>query len=590
MARKQSPEIQAAALHKATQLCVPLKQVAAEAGVSLSTLRRWLKQSSIDASSVSPPATTNSPPASLRIVLLDQEDITSKVERILRNEGYQLCLSPLTQHPLGALVAEARPWLTQARIVELAPAGGLRLVNLIERSGKDVPLLFIAGADAFDIKWLGRIGTTIDFAWLTEPQLDYLSDCLDRLFNQRMQRIQLRDCRQHFEQLQRCCYQVFDAAQNPIAILHASGHSYANPAYMQLFGITDFTALHVTCLTGLLGTQEQEAVSQALAQVSEDCSALTLDIPVRGADMHLELTRYPGISCALQAMLRPAEVTARQLVATQACTKADLNTADYALWAERVASALDDDSLFSIVYQPIVNLKGGAEACYEALLRMHNAGGDEYLPGKFMPAAQQAGLMGPIDAWVIRHTAKLIKSETAHGRYLTIFVNISRDSLVSETFCSELAQLISEYKIDPQSFVFEVPESELVDCGTRCQSVLVGIRALGCGLALDHFSGREAAFGLLNSIEVDFIKLDGTLIRELAEGSAGRDQILGLARDLSARGKLSIASRVQDAEMVALLWQCGVNYVQGYFLQQPSKALDYDFLSDDQEVTASGKF
>lgn len=591
MARKQNPEVQAAALHKATQLGMPLKQVAAEAGVSLSTLRRWLKQSAVEQSPVSPPATTSTAPSLLRIVLLDQEAVTSKLECILRNEGYQLCLGPLTQHLLGALVTDPKPWLAQARIVELVPAGALRLVNLIERSGKDVPLLFIANAEAFDIKWLGRIGTTIDFAWLTEPQLDHLSDCLDRLSNQRAQRIQLRDCRQHFEQLQRCCYQVFDTAQHPIAILHDSGHSYANPAYMRLFGVTDFAALHETSLTGLLGTQEQQAVSRAMAQAGKNFSALTLDLPVRGADMRLELTRYPGISGAVQAILRPAGVTAGETVATEACMTADLSKADYALWAERVASALSDESLFSIVYQPIVNLKGGTEVCYEALLRMHNnAGGDEYLPGNFMPAAQQAGLMGPIDTWVIRHTAKLIKSETAHGRCLTIFVNISRDSLVSKTFCSELAQLINEYQIDPQSFVFEVPESELMDCGTRCQSVLVGIRALGCGLALDHFSGREAAFRLLNSIEVDFIKLDGTLIRNLAEGSAGRDQILGLARDLSARGKQSIASRVQDAETVALLWQCGVNYVQGYFLQQPSKALDYDFLSDDQEVTASGKF
>lgn len=589
MARKHNPEVQAAALHKLTQLGLPLKQVAAEAGVSPSTLRRWLKQSTIEPKPASPTAPISTP-FPLCIVLLDQEDSTSKLERILRNEGHELKFAPLTQHPLAARMTETKPWLDRARIVEIASAGARRLVNLIERSGKDVPLLFIANAEAFDIKCIGQISTAIDFTWLTEAQLDHLSERLDRLSLQRVQRIQLRDCRLHFEQLQRCCYQVFDTAQDPIAILHDSGHSYANRVYMALFGITDFAALHQTSLNELLGTQEQPAFNHALALASKDNSAQRLDISVGGAGMRLELMPFPGMAGAMQAILRPAEVTVGQTAPGEADTTADLRKADYALWAERVTSALRDDSLFSIVYQPIVNLKGSTEACYEALLRMHSAGGDEYLPGKFMPAAQQAGLMGSIDAWVIRHTAKAIKAETAHGRYLTVFVNISRDSLLSETFCDELAQLINDYTIDPQSFVFEVPESELIDSGIRCQSVLIGIRALGCGLALDHFSGRLASFKLLNTIEVDFIKLDGTLLRDVAEGSAGRDRMLGLARDLKARGKQSIASRVQDAGTVALLWQCGVNYVQGYFLQQPSKALDYDFLSDDQEVTAAGKF
>jgi len=655
------------------------------------------------------------------------------IERILNNEGFQPAFIPLAKHRLKESVADTAPWLAQARVAELSQPGAIRLANLIERSGKDVPLLFITTAEAF---YLPHAGAAIDYVCVTQPHLDKLSAQLDRLYAQRTQRCQLRECRLHYEQLQRCCYQIFDAAQQPIAILHDDGHIYANPAYMQLFDHAEFSSLKEINLPSLLSATEADNVATMLARVDEKSPSAARDIAVHGVQMRMELMRFPGASQGVQVMLKPLDTRstttgllsrrdwllalkqrelatapvpaavfyirmlgldqlqkaigyaqcdillselsaaiitllpdqtlitqlesnvftaliqggnladhtslAKQLSTAIAervfkfsdlslrvrltigicriennCTDSErfiiraadaanraehqggvgvyqqatptLSNDDHALWVGRVAKALKDDNLFSILYQPIVNLNGGTGACYEALLRMHNEGGGEYLPGKFMPSALQAGLMGFIDRWVIRHTCKLIKTEAAQGRSITMFVNLSRDSLVSEEFCTGLSQLITSYKIDPQAFVFEASEADVMLYGSRCEPVLSGIRALGCATALEHFSGTEAAFSLLDSLEVDFIKLDAALVRGLSNGRVGRERIAGLAGDLAARGKQSIAGCVQDAEAVAQLWQCGVNYVQGYFLQHPSKALNYDFLSDNNEVPVSGE-
>ena len=715
-------------------MSMPLKQVAEETGVSLSTLRRWIKAHSETNTAASAAFSTVACPPTLNVVLLDHEGITPKIERILINEGFQPGFIPLAQHALLKFVVDTAPWLAQARITELPQAGIIRLINLLERSGKDVPLLFITTADEFD---LTLVTTALDYACVTKRNMDRLSGELDRLTVQRARRRQLHECQLQFKQLQHCCYQVFDASQNPVAILSRSGHLYANPAYMHLFGHADFTALNEVSLPDLLGKPDGDAVAAILARTDDNVTSASHDIAVRGGKMRMELMHFPGVSQGVQVMLKPLDMQSAQTgllsrqewlqalknrgtttgiapaalfyirilgldqlqkaigyaqcdtlltdvsegiktlspeqtliaqfennvitavvpggepdvwkllasrlhtattdrvfkfsdlslrlrlaigichvddeckdsercitwaaeaagraehqggvsVYQQAITTSSSND-DHALWVGRVAKALKDDSLFSILYQPIVNLNGGSEACYEALLRMHNEGGGEYLPGKFMPAAQQAGLMGFIDRWVIRHTCKLIKAEAAQGRCVTMFVNISRDSLVNEEFCTGLAQLISTYQINPKSFVFEVSESDLMLYGSRCKPILSGTRSLGCAITVDHFSGTEAAFSLLDSLEVDFIKLDGTLVRGLSEGRVGRERIAGLAHDLTARGIKSIAGCVQDAEAVAQLWQCGVNYVQGYFLQHPSKALDYDFLNDDHEVTAAGK-
>lgn len=737
MARKYNQEQQQSAVHKATVMGMPLKQVAEEIGVSLSTLRRWIKAHTETDNAASAPVAAVVYPPTLNVVLLDHEGITPKIERILINEGFQPGFIPLAQHTLREFVVDAAPWLAQAQITELPQAGIVRLINLLERSGKDVPLLFITTAGEFD---LTLVTTVLDYACVTKRNMNRLSGELDRLSAQRTQRSQLRECQLQLKQLQHCCYQAFDATPNPVAILSRSGHLYANPAYMHLFGFADFNAFTMVGLPDLLGKPEGNAVAAILARADDNVTSASHDIAVRGRKMRMDLRHFPGVSQGAQVMLKPLDVQSFQsgLISRQEWLRAlksrgttaghapaalfyirilgldqlqkaigyaqcdtlladvsegiktllpeqtliaqfenniitavvlggeadvwkslarKLYTAttdrvftfsdlslrlrlaigichiddhskdsercitwaaeaagraehqggvgvyqqatttvsstcgsndDHALWVGRVAKALKDDNLFSILYQPIVNLNGGSEACYEALLRMHNEGGGEYLPGKFMPPAQQAGLMGFIDRWVIRHTCKLIKAEAASGRCVTMFVNISRDSLVSEEFCTGLAQLISTYQINPKSFVFEVSESDLMFYGSRCAPVLSGTRSLGCAIAVDHFSGAEAAFSLLESLEVDFIKLDGTLVRGLSEGRVGRERIAGLARDLTARGIKSIAGCVQDAEAVAQLWQCGVNYVQGYFLQHPSKALGYDFLNDDHEATAAG--
>ena len=565
---------------------VPVKQAAAAAGVSATTLRRWINTAASAApGSVQAPAVE----PRIRLLLLDRENLAPKIQRILSNEGLHSEVLPLIRHALGSGLVDTAPWYGLTQVFELSLPGATRLVDLVLRSGRDVPLVSLgAGLRG---RLLGQIA--IDYECLADQEQGSLSPVVERLYQRMLQRAQLRDCRNHFEQLQRCCYRSFDAAAAPIAVLGAGRHIYANPAYMRLFGYPSFTALQAAGAVALLNGPAGPVIDQALVRSEEDFSAAMV-IPLSDAggtvrNMRAELTPFPGISRGVQVVLHSVEEdTVPALIdAPQAGPSPEHADEEHALWTERVVRALKDDNLFSVVYQPIVHLAGEAPASYEALLRLHSESGGDYLPGSFLPAAQQAGLMDVVDHWVIRRALKAVKSEAVAGRRIRLFVNISRESLLSEDLCTWLARLITDHQVDPGALVFEVPETDMLLFGARCQPVLEGLRRLGCAITLDHFLGREESFALLHSMAFDYVKLDASLVLGLHQDPAAQVRVADLMTSLIRLGKQTIASCVQDAEIVAILWKCGVHYVQGYFLQQPSKALDYDFVEADESVSGS---
>lgn len=593
VASKYSEATKASAIQQVQVEGRPPKEVADRLGVGLSTLRRWLKE----AVPVSLPAASESLPAApgrLRLVILDFEDIHGKLERILHNEGFALQLEPLRGHPLSAEWTDVAEWLDSAWLFELPQSGAQRLINLLERSGKDVPVACLDAAAA------PVSGVTLDHEPVhaaADTLSAALARTLQRLHARLRQRAQLRDCQLHFEQLQRCCLRAFDNTPNPIAIVREGGHIYANPAYQRLFADSSFTDLQSIALDALLAEHDRAALAQSFAATLNDAHTAALDITLQnGLRVRAELERFPGSSRGVQVILQPYAQASVQLAenknepaAAPEEPAAQCADAEQSLWEERIRRALRERHLFSIVYQPIVHLGGEAEACYEALLRLHDEQGGEYLPASFLPAAERAGLMGVVDQWVIRQAARQVQSEWAAGRAVRVFVNLSRATLLNAEFGAWLARLFEHFRIAPEAFVFEVPESVLMLHLLQCRVALRELHALGCGIALDHFGGGADAFAVLRDIELDYLKFDASLTCGLGD----HHDIQLRLREFAARAQglrmKTIVGRVQDARSVALLWQTGVDYVQGYFLQQPSKALDYDFVNSDYEVVTSNQ-
>ncbi|NNG14557.1 MAG: bifunctional diguanylate cyclase/phosphodiesterase, partial [Gammaproteobacteria bacterium] len=251
----------------------------------------------------------------------------------------------------------------------------------------------------------------------------------------------------------------------------------------------------------------------------------------------------------------------------------------HAVWAETIRDALDNDQFF-LAYQPIVSLHGDTKENYETLVRMQNGSGEQVLPQEFIPAAEQTSLMPDIDRWVIRHALQRLAEEHAKNKQANFFIKLSGYSLNDPGLLPWLSEQIKEYRISGDTVVFELDESSAFMHLNETKAFIAGMKQLHCKIVLEHFGTSLNSLKNLKHLDVDFLKIDGELINSLAGDNQAQETVKSIIQTAHSMGKLTIAEFVQDANSLALLWQFGVNYIEGHFLQEPSTELEYDFTSD----------
>lgn len=243
---------------------------------------------------------------------------------------------------------------------------------------------------------------------------------------------------------------------------------------------------------------------------------------------------------------------------------------------QRIRDALAADR-FRMVYQPIVNLHARPFECYDVLMRMIDENGKDVLPGEFMPAAEKAGLMTALDRWVIGAAMHTLARQRAHNKDTSFIIKLADDTLRDQTLLPWLAAQLQELKLPGESVIFEIKEA----CASRNPTVVKqfvdGVKALRCRSVLGQFGADPHSLEHLAMLRVDFVKLAGSFVDKLA-GDAKEEMmiktVVQAAHDMSA---LTIATFVQEASKMTALWQCNVDYIQGYFLQAPDQDLSYDF-------------
>lgn len=249
-------------------------------------------------------------------------------------------------------------------------------------------------------------------------------------------------------------------------------------------------------------------------------------------------------------------------------------------WREKIKNALAADGFF-FVFQPIVSLHGDPTANYEVLLRMHGQEEKEILPAQFLNAAEQSELMPNIDRWVIENTIKVIAAEKQKGNEPNFFIKVSNDTLNDQELLPWLSDQLKTYRVTGSNMVFEINEAGAMLQLTNTKKLISGLKQLHCRVVLEHFGTGLNSMKTLKHLDVDILKIDGSLIQNLSADNENQERVKEITQTAHSMGKLTIAEFVQDANSLAVLWQCGVNYIQGYFLQEPSTSLDYDFSADN---------
>lgn len=252
------------------------------------------------------------------------------------------------------------------------------------------------------------------------------------------------------------------------------------------------------------------------------------------------------------------------------------DSGDQEAWITRIRHAFEND-MFSLLFQPIVSLKGDDTPRYEVLVRMLNEDGETIPPGAFLPFAERAGLMTDIDRWVISHSIYSAERQRKAGVDPELFLKLSGKTLVDKNMASWISRAFAESTCPGSVVVFEITETMCLLHLAQARKLIRQLKQLGCKIGIDHFGTHATSLRTLAQLDLDYLKIDGSLIRGLPSNEQHQEQVRQIVAAAREREIGIIAESIQEASSLPLLWQFEVQLVQGYFLQQPQPRMDFDF-------------
>lgn len=285
------------------------------------------------------------------------------------------------------------------------------------------------------------------------------------------------------------------------------------------------------------------------------------DIPINHAVKALDLVRQEAASNAevLSSIFEP-ELPKE--------AKADLS--------KMVQRALDQGR-FRILYQPLLSLRGSEKEHYEVFIRMRDDNGEEVSPADFIAAAAKIGATTKIDRWVILESIKQLSEHRAQGHNTRLVINLCRESLLDKTLPPWLGVAFKAAGLPAEALIFQLNEADINDHLNVAKTFTEQVTKLGADCSISHFGCALNPFNALKSVAVSLVKLDGSFTQDLqknTESTSAMNEVIG---QLHEAEKLTLVPFVENSNILSKLWQSGVHFIQGYYVQGPNEKMDYDF-------------
>ena len=257
-------------------------------------------------------------------------------------------------------------------------------------------------------------------------------------------------------------------------------------------------------------------------------------------------------------------------------TKAPLDQASIETWAARLRTALEKNE-FHLTYQPIINLHGEPAEMFEVLLRLAGPNNEAIEPGQFMPAAEAAGLMPAIDRWVVDQSLHALAELQRQGRATNLFINLTPSAFKDADLMTLLINGLKDLKIKPDSVVLEADEDAIIAHYADAKTFIQSAKKLGCRFTVDNFGTNLATLNHIRDLPVQFLKISGAIVRNLSTDRVSQASLKAVIELAQALDKKTIAKSVEKAEDMSILFNLGVDYVQGHYFQEADSQMNYEF-------------
>lgn len=238
-------------------------------------------------------------------------------------------------------------------------------------------------------------------------------------------------------------------------------------------------------------------------------------------------------------------------------------------WENRCRHALKHN-LFVLYRQPLIDMTTRRVSAWEFLIRMKDDDGQLIMPGEFLPTAERTGLIVELDRWVMRNVFHLLahwpelRDDTA-----AVHINLSRKTLSDEGLLEFVQAEVEKTNIDPARIVFELTETAAIDDLDRAIQFMEAMQEMGFRFALDDFGVGFSAFGALRRLPVDYLKIDGSFVRDFRYDRVNQHLVQAVIDVARGLGKHTVAEFIPDEETLQLLREAGADYGQGYYIGRP---------------------
>jgi diguanylate cyclase (GGDEF)-like protein len=239
-----------------------------------------------------------------------------------------------------------------------------------------------------------------------------------------------------------------------------------------------------------------------------------------------------------------------------------------AIWMKHLKSALMEDR-FLLAQLPIAGLRRDSVEMFDLLVRMIDEQGNSVLPSEFLPAAERNNMMKNIDRWMIKAAIDFCETTNADR----VFVRLSRQSVVDKGTLGWMQREFDSRQFDCSRLVTQIPERDAAKHIKQTRDMVRKLRKLGVGFALEHYGIDQERFQILDILKPDYIKIDGELMHSLMTDSEMQAAVRKIVAAAGERDIKTIAERVENANSMAVLFQLGLDYMQGHYVHEPEVVL-----------------
>jgi len=239
-------------------------------------------------------------------------------------------------------------------------------------------------------------------------------------------------------------------------------------------------------------------------------------------------------------------------------------------WVGRIARAVEDGRL-ELYAQRIVGISANTSdrPFFELMVRLRDEDGTLVPPNEFIPAAERYNVMVMVDRWVVSRAIELLARCIKQGHRLPLLaVNLSGTSINDEDFLEFVLSRLHDEQV-AHAMCFEITETAAVASLSKATYFMRELKARGCRFSLDDFGSGVSSFVYLKTLPVDFLKIDGHFAAHVATDLVDRSMVEAITKVGRAMQVGTIAEKVESSEVLAVLREIGVDYIQGFHLAEP---------------------